>query len=185
MFEDWILIHVAYLITFVALAIRDVLFLRIVLSVANILQIVYQYGFNNHPDIALWNGLFLVVNAIQVFKLIRERSPIKIPDEIEDIYERIEAQANIDGENLRVAAFAAFIAEREKKETRPMGAFRLTDLEAGDDHGLRGHCAGDGAGGAPMARYRRRYPRGRAHGRRSAPHPEKGTVRRRPVHRHR
>ena len=34
-----------------------------------------------------------------------------------DIYERIEAQANIDGENLRVAAFAAFIAEREKKET--------------------------------------------------------------------
>ena len=34
-----------------------------------------------------------------------------------DIYERIEAQADIDGENLRVAAIAAFIAEREKKET--------------------------------------------------------------------
>lgn len=80
------IIHLAYLITFVALAIRDVLFLRIVLSFANVLQVVYQYGFNNQPDIAFWNGLFLMINTIQVFKLIRERSPVKIPDEIEDIY---------------------------------------------------------------------------------------------------
>jgi len=86
MFENWMIIHLAYLITFVALAIRDVLFLRIVLSLANILQVVYQYGFNNQPDIAFWNSLFLMINAVQVFKLIRERSPVKIPDEIEDIY---------------------------------------------------------------------------------------------------
>tara|TARA_Y100001970_G_scaffold143591_1_gene176474 strand:+ start:717 stop:1391 length:675 start_codon:yes stop_codon:yes gene_type:complete len=86
MFENWMIIHLAYLITFVALAIRDVLFLRIVLSFANVLQVVYQYGFNNQPDIAFWNGLFLMINTIQVFKLIRERSPVKIPDEIEDIY---------------------------------------------------------------------------------------------------
>ena len=86
MFENWMIIHLAYLITFVALAIRDVLFLRIVLSFANVLQVVYQFGFNNQPDIALWNGLFLMINTIQVFKLIRERSPVKIPDEIEDIY---------------------------------------------------------------------------------------------------
>ena len=86
MFEHWMIIHLAYLITFVALAIRDVLFLRIVLSIANILQVVYQYGFNNNPDIAFWNALFLAINTIQVFKLIRERSPVKIPDEIDDIY---------------------------------------------------------------------------------------------------
>ena len=86
MFEHWMIIHLAYLITFVALAIRDVLFLRIILSFANILQVVYQYGFNNNPDIAFWNALFLMINTIQVFKLIRERSPVKIPDEIDDIY---------------------------------------------------------------------------------------------------
>jgi len=86
MFENWMIIHFAYLVTFVALAIRDVLFLRIVLSFANILQVIYQYGFNGQPDIAFWNGLFLMINTIQVFKLLRERSPVKIPDEIEDIY---------------------------------------------------------------------------------------------------
>lgn len=86
MLDSWIVIHLAYLITFVALAIRDVLFLRIVLSFANVLQVVYQYGFNDNPDIAVWNALFLIINIIQVVKLMKERAPIKIPDDIEDIY---------------------------------------------------------------------------------------------------
>ena len=81
-----IIIHLAYLITFVALSIKDVLFLRIVLSVACLLQVVYQLGFNNNPDIAVWNALFLATNLIQVVKLIKERAPVKIPDDIVDIY---------------------------------------------------------------------------------------------------
>ena len=36
---------------------------------------------------------------------------------IEDIYERIEARVDIDGENISVAAIAAFIAELRKKNT--------------------------------------------------------------------
>ena len=36
---------------------------------------------------------------------------------IEEIYKRIETQSKIDGENLNIAAFAAFIAETEKKPT--------------------------------------------------------------------
>ncbi len=81
-----IIIHLAYLITFVALSIKDVLFLRIVLSVACFLQVIYQLGFNNNPDIAVWNTLFLITNLIQVVKLIKERAPVKIPDDIADIY---------------------------------------------------------------------------------------------------
>ena len=81
-----IIIHLAYLITFIALSIRDVLFLRIVLSVACCLQVVYQYGFNNNPDIAFWNASFLAINLFQVVKIIKERSPVKIPDDIVDIY---------------------------------------------------------------------------------------------------
>ena len=86
MLDSWIVIHLAYLITFVALAIRDVLFLRIVLSFANLLQVIYQYGFNENPDIAAWNALFLTVNILQVIKLMKERAPVKLPDDIEDIY---------------------------------------------------------------------------------------------------
>ena len=36
---------------------------------------------------------------------------------IESIYERIVTQADLDSENIRVAAIAAFLAEREKKDT--------------------------------------------------------------------
>ena len=36
---------------------------------------------------------------------------------IEDIYKRIEAQKEVDGENLRIAAIASFIAEKEQKDT--------------------------------------------------------------------
>ena len=36
---------------------------------------------------------------------------------IEDIYKRIEADYKVDSENLRVAAIASFISEREKKDT--------------------------------------------------------------------
>ena len=36
---------------------------------------------------------------------------------IEDIYKRIETQSEVDDENLGIAAIAAFLAEREKKDT--------------------------------------------------------------------
>ena len=36
---------------------------------------------------------------------------------IDEIYKRIEIQSNVDGEDLRIAAFAAFISELEKKPT--------------------------------------------------------------------
>ena len=36
---------------------------------------------------------------------------------IEEIYKRIETHSKLDGENLRIAAFAAFVAELEKKPT--------------------------------------------------------------------
>ncbi len=85
MVESWLIIHFAKLITFVSLAIKDVLFLRIVVTFAIIIEVFYQLNYGN-PQIAFWNCMFLMVNTVQVFKLIRERSPIKIPDEIEDIY---------------------------------------------------------------------------------------------------
>ena len=36
---------------------------------------------------------------------------------IADIYKRIESQKEVDGENLRIAAIASFIAEKEQKDT--------------------------------------------------------------------
>ena len=85
-FDYWMIIHIAKFITFISLAIKDVLFLRIVVTFAIIIEVFYQLQIANKPDIAFWNCLFLMINSIQVVKLIRERSPVKIPDEIDDIY---------------------------------------------------------------------------------------------------
>ena len=79
-FDYWMIIHIAKFITFISLAIKDVLFLRIVVTFAIIIEVFYQLQIANKPDIAFWNCLFLMINSIQVVKLIRERSPIKIPD---------------------------------------------------------------------------------------------------------
>ena len=63
----WLVINLAYFITFIALAVRDVLLLRCVLISANTLQVFYQFGFNaNANNVGSWNALFL---AIMYFKL--------------------------------------------------------------------------------------------------------------------
>ena len=53
---------------------------------------------------------------------------------VDDIYEKIEIRADLDDENLRVAAIAAFLAERENKDTahrfcnNPMEFIHFTNI---------------------------------------------------------
>ena len=55
---------------------------------------------------------------------------------IEEIYKRIETHSKIDGENLRIAAFAAFVAELEKKPTaynfcpNPMNFIHISNISS-------------------------------------------------------
>ena len=55
---------------------------------------------------------------------------------IEEIFERIEMRSEVDGENISIAAFAAFIAEAEKKNTaynfcpNPIDFLRVTNLSS-------------------------------------------------------
>ena len=88
----WLVINLAYFITFIALAVRDVLLLRCVLISANTLQVFYQFGFNaNTNNVGSWNALFLAINVFQVIKLIRERRPVVLPDVIADLHSGIFA----------------------------------------------------------------------------------------------
>ena len=55
---------------------------------------------------------------------------------IEEIYKRIETQSKMDSENLNIAAFAAFVAESEKKPTaynfcpNPMNFIHVTNISS-------------------------------------------------------
>ena len=86
--SDYYLQHLGYIFTFLALTIKDVLWLRIILAIAQILLGIYQF-FVGRMDIVIWNGIFTIVNIYHIIKIIHSRKPIYIPNEIQDIYNNI------------------------------------------------------------------------------------------------
>jgi len=80
--------HIGYTFTFLAISIKDVLWLRIVLAVAQILLGIYQW-IEGRVDVVAWNSIFTVINCYHIYRIIDERKPIKVPDEIKDIYKNI------------------------------------------------------------------------------------------------
>ena len=80
--------HLGYLFTFLALSIKDVLWLRIMLALAQVLLGVYQLS-ENQLEIVFWNAIFTIVNIYHIIRIINDRKIIYIPKEIKDIYENI------------------------------------------------------------------------------------------------
>lgn len=71
-----------------ALAIRDILWLRSILMLGQLLLFTYSLIVDNYT-VAFWNMLFFIINTIQVVRLIRERRPIELPTELNDLYQSI------------------------------------------------------------------------------------------------
>jgi len=84
-----IILNLGYLLTFIALAIREVLWLRITLTAAQISLFCYHYIFANNLSAAFWTAIFVLVNTINIVKIILERRPKIIPEELQDLYEGI------------------------------------------------------------------------------------------------
>ena len=86
--DEIIIQHLGFIFTFLALSVRDMLRLRIILAIAQILAGVYQVMIGRY-DVVIWNGVFTVVNIYHIVRIINERKIVFIPDEIKDIYENI------------------------------------------------------------------------------------------------
>jgi len=80
--------HLGYIFTFLALSIKDVLWLRVILATAQITLGIYQYMTMRY-DVVFWNFIFTCVNFYHIFRIIQERKPVKIPEEIMDIYTKL------------------------------------------------------------------------------------------------
>lgn len=83
-----ILVNSGYAINLCSLAIRDVLWLRGVMMVAQCI-LGYAALYIGNFNVFLWNGVFAGVNAYHVVRLLRERKPIAVPEELADIYEEV------------------------------------------------------------------------------------------------
>ena len=87
--QSIIILNLGYALTFIALAIREVLWLRITLTAAQISLFTYHYFYANNTSAAFWTAIFVVVNTFNIIKILLDRRPKLIPDEIRDIYEGI------------------------------------------------------------------------------------------------
>ena len=80
--------HLGYLFTFLALSVKDMLRLRIILAIAQVLLGIYQLSVSRF-DVVIWNTIFTIVNIYHIIRIINERKIVFIPDEIKDIYNNI------------------------------------------------------------------------------------------------
>ena len=80
-----VLINLAQPFFLIALIIRDILWLRIVLILAELC--LFALGIVT-DDVGLigWNLVFIGINAVHVVQLIRDRQPAPIDAELSDIY---------------------------------------------------------------------------------------------------
>jgi len=85
---DLILLNAGYFMVFLALAIREILWLRITITFGQSTLFTYSM-LNGNYNIAFWNSLFVMVNIIQIIIIYRERQQLEIPEEVQDIYDTI------------------------------------------------------------------------------------------------
>ncbi len=78
-------IHAGYLLMLAALLARDILWLRLLLMAAQ--SCLATFGWlSGHPAMALWNAGFVLLNGVQVARLVRERRPIRLEPGLQAIH---------------------------------------------------------------------------------------------------
>jgi CRP-like cAMP-binding protein len=80
------LVHVGYSLMLLALLARDVLWLRLLLVAAQANLSAYSW-FRGIDSIAAWNALFVLINALWVIRILRERRAVMLPPELARIHD--------------------------------------------------------------------------------------------------
>ena len=88
MTADLLFLHLSYIITLIALAIREILWLRVILTVSQCGHLVHSY-MNLDFNKGIWIIIFILINIIQIIIIYRDRQTLSIPEEIRDLYEKI------------------------------------------------------------------------------------------------
>ena len=71
--ESLLILNVGYALTFIALAIREVLWLRTTLTAAQISLFTYHYFYANNNSAAFWTAIFVFVNTYNIIKILKQQ----------------------------------------------------------------------------------------------------------------
>lgn len=88
MTTDLLLINLGYALMLVALLMRDILWLRVILIVAQSTLGAYGLMIHNGP-VAAWNFIFVGLNVARAVRLLSERRPIHLPRDQEQLYKQL------------------------------------------------------------------------------------------------
>ena len=83
-----IIVNLSYSLTFVALAIREIYWLRIILTIAQFGQLAHAYLKLDYSK-GFWTTIFVIINIIQIVIIYLDRRDLPIPEEIKDLYDNI------------------------------------------------------------------------------------------------
>ena len=86
---EFLFINLGYGIVFLALAIKEVLWLRITLTIAQGIIMYNNVFIGENYITAGWNLVFVLVNVVQIAIIYHDRKPRFIPDEYMDIYKGV------------------------------------------------------------------------------------------------
>lgn len=84
-----ILLNVGYFSNLVALAFREILWIRVLLTLGYLLRFITQYIFENNINTSIWMIIFVVINLYQIVTIINERRRRYIEPKIIDLYETV------------------------------------------------------------------------------------------------
>ena len=81
-------LHTSYFLTLIALTIREIFWLRIMLTVAQGGHLMHAY-MNLDYNKGLWTIIFVLINITPIIIILRDRKKLAIPEQIRDLYENI------------------------------------------------------------------------------------------------
>jgi len=84
-----ILLNIGFVLNFIALAFREILWIRILLTLGYLLRFFYQYYISHSMEASFWMIVFVSVNLFQIIRILNERRKRYIEPKIVDLYKTI------------------------------------------------------------------------------------------------
>jgi len=83
--------HLASILTLLAYLVRDILWLRLLTIAASLAGIIFNYYVPATPlwAVIYWNVVFIIINAVQIGIIIKERSGVHFTEEEKELYETL------------------------------------------------------------------------------------------------
>jgi len=84
-----LLLNIGFLLNLIALAFREILWIRILLTLGYFLRFITQSIVEQNMNSSFWMIVFVIINLYQIIRIINERRKRYIEPKIFDIYETV------------------------------------------------------------------------------------------------